>query len=225
MMNQIKAYYVLNMKMLMKDKLSFIWVLFLPSMTFVCQSPMQGGEHHLRFYWAYIIFSAYVFGIGLHALNLKEQGCLKTYFSIKPTRLSFFIANLLTQMTFSFVTLLIFNFLAAQVLQVNVPPLMVSSSILIIAGIPIAFLFYGLRLFKRVHYQSLNTLMVIATSLCLLGQSVSGRMGIFNPLNYLAMIVMMTKEHFVLYFLLSALFIAIGCYSIKKFSVMSNEVR
>ncbi|MCI9351592.1 MAG: hypothetical protein HFE54_06575, partial [Turicibacter sp.] len=179
----------------------------------------------LRFYWAYIIFSAYVFGIGLHALHLKEQGCLKTYFSIKPTRLAFFIANLLTQMTFSFVTLLIFNFLGAQVLNVNVLPLIGASTLLMIGGIPLAFLFYGLTLFKRVHYQSLNTLMVIVTSFCLLGQSVWGRMGILNPLNYLAMILEMKGKPFVGYFLMSFAFIAIGCYSIKKFSVMSNEVR
>ncbi len=145
-MNIVKAYYILNMKMLIKDKLSFIWAIFLPSTLFIFNTKEFYDVIDMRFYWAYIIFSAYVFGVGLHSLNLKEQGTLKTYFSIRESRVELFVANILTQITFSFISIFFFNLFSYLTIKTDIWLMLIYSIILIFAAIPVAFLFFSVTL-------------------------------------------------------------------------------
>lgn len=92
--NIVLAYLQLNLKMLFKDKLSFVWSITLPTFFVIYNSNQIHSVNEVGGYQIYIIFTAYIYGIVLHSINIKETGCLKVFFSIKQTKFEFFFANL-----------------------------------------------------------------------------------------------------------------------------------
>ena len=69
-MNQVLAFVEVNMKLLVKDKLSFIWSIVLPTVMLLTNRGNVRGYEDLRFWWVYIIVSSFLFGIGIYALQL-----------------------------------------------------------------------------------------------------------------------------------------------------------
>lgn len=225
-MDIVKGYYVLNMKMLLKDKISFIWSIFLPSSIFMFNRNIFNDVLDMRFYWGYIIFSSYVFGVGLHSLRLKEQGTLKTYFSIKESRFEFFIANVLTQITFTFIAIFFFNLFCSLLVKLNIVKMIIYSIILIIASLPVAFVFFWITIIKNIHYNSINTIVTIMTTVFMFMAQIDTKINYINPLIYISNILLIdSKKNIVEYITISILCVVVGVYSIKNYSIISNEVR
>ena len=103
MLISVTSYAIFNIKMLLKDKISLLWSITLPLITFFMNHSNVTSEWDMIFWWVYIIICAYVYGIGIYALHLKEYGSLKTIFSINNSPWCFFLGNLLTQIIFSFI--------------------------------------------------------------------------------------------------------------------------
>ena len=76
-------------------KISLLWSITLPLITFFMNHSNVTSEWDMIFWWVYIIICAYVYGIGIYALHLKEYGSLKTIFSINNSPWCFFLGNLL----------------------------------------------------------------------------------------------------------------------------------
>lgn len=225
-MNVIKAYYKLNMKMLFKDKLAFIWSIFLPSIFLILNKDTIKGILDMRYFWSYVIFSSYVFGVGLHSLIQKEEGTLKTYFSIKESRIEFFIANVLTQITFCFISIFLFNLFGTMLFKMNFLLMVIYSFILIILSIPVAFLFFNITLIKNIHVNSLNTFLTIITMIFLFIMNIDTIFNLINPLLYISNILVIDSfNEILLYVGISITCVISGLYSIKSYSVISNEKR
>lgn len=225
-MNIIKAYFILNVKMLAKDKLSLLWSVLLPTFFVITNKLNVTNLLDLRYYWAYIIFNSYVFGIGLHALRQKEYGTLKTFFSIKFSKWEFFWASLLTQIIFIEVSLIIFNFFIFLFSGLNFIKMIILSNILLILMIPIAFFFFNITLFNKIHVNSLSSVLMILISLFLFIMGIDTHLNIINPLFYTSnLLIMETFNEKLIYILISITCILTGCYSIHNYSVLSNEVR
>lgn len=225
-MNVIKAYFTLNMKLLFQDKLTFVWSIILPSVFLIANKSNITSVLDLRYFWVYIIFNHYVFGVGIHSLKQKEFGTLKTFFSIKPAKWEFFIANIFTQFVFIIFSLVIFNSIASIFLKFNYLEINLKSFLLMILMIPIAFLFFGVTLFKNVHANTLSTILTILISVSLIMMGMNTNLNIFNPLLYTSNILtMQTLNQKIIYLIISIICIGIGYCSVKKYSVLSNEVR
>lgn len=225
-MNIIKAYFILNLKMLAKDKLGLIWSIFLPTFFIVGNGLNLNNAIDLRYYWAYIILNSYIFGIGLHALRQKEYGTLKTFFSIKFSRWEFFVASLLTQMVFIETSLILFNWVASIFSDINFLTAMALSNILLVAMIPMAFFTFNITRLKKIHVNSLTTLITIIISVCLFMMGVDARLVFLNPLYYTANILLdCTYWDVCIYISISIVFIISGVRSICNYSILSNEVR
>lgn len=220
------AYYFLNLKMLNKDKLTLIWTTLLPSVFLMINFNNVHDLLELRFWWTYIIVTSYVFGIGIHALRQKEDGTLKTYFSIKNTPLLFFLANLFTQITFSFVSILLFNLLASLLFNFSIILLTYYSTLLILISIPFAFFCYNISLIRKVHFNSLTTCASMFIFVCMVMMSVNTNLNMFNPIIYISQTLTMSSiQEYLVYTVVSLFCIATGGYSIKHYSAISHEVR
>lgn len=225
-MNIVKAYFILNVKMLAKDKLSLLWSVLLPTFFVITNKLNVTNILDVRFYWAYIIFNSYVFGIGLHALRQKEYGTLKTFFSIKSSKWEFFLASVLTQIVFIEVSLIIFNFFIFLITGMNFIKMIILSNVLLILMMPMAFFFFNITLFNKIHVNSLSSLLMILISLSLIIMGIDTCLNILNPLFYASnILIIKTFDEIFLYILISMLCIVTGCYSIHNYSVLSNEVR
>ena len=199
--NIVLAYLQLNLKMLFKDKLSFVWSITLPTFFVIYNSNQIHSVNEVGGYQIYIIFTAYIYGIVLHSINIKETGCLKVFFSIKQTKFEFFFANLLTQVIFSEI-------------------------FLIVMGIPIPFLFFSITLISKLKYQIANTLFTILITICLL---TIGEDTIFNYINplylYIKVLYIHTIKDMIIYIVFAMVSFGVGYLSIKRYSVLSSEVR
>lgn len=222
----IKAYYILNIKLLLKDKLSFIWALLLPAIFLYSNRGSIQDILDLRFWWSYIIFSSYLFGIGIHMLRHKESGTLKTFFSIKEARIEFFIANLLTQITFSMICICLLNILSCFLFSFDFIKLSMSSFKLIWMSVPMAFFTTIITNIRKVHVNTVNTLLTMASFIFIFLLSLKTNLNKFNPLLLLSnTIILKSIREYLLYAFISIIFIVIGIFSIKKYSVISNETR
>lgn len=227
-MYAIKAYYVLNFKALIKDKLSLFWSLFVPALILISNAGngVKLQSMDMRWFWAYIIFNYYIYGLGLNCLQSKTTGSLKTAFSIKNSALEFFIANLLTQITFSFISIFIFNIVAAILNQVNFLSMTMYSTILIVLSIPVGFLCFNITLLNKISYNSMSTLVNVASVVCLMFIRLESPINIINPLRNIASILLMRSPvEIISYIIISLICIGTGLYSTKKYSAISNEVR
>lgn len=113
MLNKISAYVILNVKSLVKDKIPFVWSILLPLIMYVFNKEQITKESDLTYWWIYMISCSYIYGVGLFALELKEDGCLRTIFSIDNSPANFFLGNLITQIAFVCIAVVAVEFLTA----------------------------------------------------------------------------------------------------------------
>ncbi|NGP46447.1 hypothetical protein G4V62_16380 [Bacillaceae bacterium SIJ1] len=73
-MHIIKAYYLLNIKMFAKELVTLLSSLLLPSLFLLMNQESIYSTDDLRFYWAFILLTSYAYGVGIHAVRLKNEG-------------------------------------------------------------------------------------------------------------------------------------------------------
>lgn len=225
-MNIVKAYYILNMKMLLKEKLSFIWSIILPAVMIVLYQQNGYTELDMRYYYAYIIFSSYVFGVGVHSVEVRQNGSLKVFFSIREAKYPFFIANILTQVTFSTICICILNIMVVLLYRLNFLVLSIEMIIMLLGALPIAFASCGLSLIKNIHYGNINTIATILITICLFLVGRQSKWNILNPLYLTSNILLIQSWKSVgVYLAISIGAILLGIFSIQNYTVMSCEVR
>lgn len=224
--NIIKAYYILNMKMLVREKLSFIWSIVLPAVMIIMSGASGYTEIDMRYYYAYILFSSYLFGVGLHSIRVRQNGSLKVFFSIREARYEFFTANILTQITYSCICISILNVIVTILYRLNFVTLCGEMLVMVIGGLPIAFASCALSLIKNVHYGNINTIATICVTICLFLIGRPYWWNMFNPL-YLTSNILLIDSWMELgiYGLVSAVAVFVGIRSVRQYTVMSGEVR
>lgn len=226
--NAVKAYFRLNLKVLLKDKLSFIWgilfpVVFILTGMYTLEEPIQ-----MIGYYAYVIFYAYVIQLALDCLYVKNAGYLKVYFSIKETKLEFFMAHLFCQIIFTFISILIINLFATIWYRLNFLEMMKYGVVMIITCIPVAFLFFGITLIKGISFRTLSTVMNIALALfAMMAPKVwESPINYINPLVYMCAIIWIDNlKGVIIYSIVAAVSVTCGLVCISRYSALSNEVR
>ncbi|MBM7633168.1 hypothetical protein [Geomicrobium sediminis] len=221
-MNVIQAYYILNMKILLKEKLPLLWSTALPVIFLFINGQYVQDTMFLNYFWAIIIFACYIFGVGLQAVRLREAGLLKTYFSMNPSRMLFFISLVLTQMTSAFISMVILNSIAALFFPVSFVEAMLYSTLLIFLALPVAFLSANLTMLHKSSYQTLSTVIAIIFFISLFTLTFEHMINYVNPLVYLSQILFMQGAfEYLVYVIGSALCIITGVYSLRNYRVNS----
>lgn len=225
-MVQIISYYKYNIKILAQDKIPLIWSIIVPSVFLFLNKQFVYTIIDLRFWWAYIIISSYIYGVGIYAMTMKESGALKTLFSISNTPFLFFFGNLLTQITYCVVCVSIFNIIAILLFRFSFLLIFYYSIKIILLSIPIAFLGMILTLFKKIHVNSLSSLTNIIMMIFFFSMNIDGPLQKINPIRFYADIILIqTKPALTYYVFTGLLFIILGVACITRFSVIPVEKR
>ncbi|MGL4819027.1 MAG: hypothetical protein ACRC5C_03460 [Bacilli bacterium] len=218
-MNIVLAYLQLNMRMILKEWITFVWSLLFPAIVLFMNREYISQQEQLHMYWSFIILSSYLYGVGVHAVRLRETGVLKTYFSIREANYEFFFANVLTQMIYCSIALLLFNSIATLLLDFSLVSLVVQSVMLIALGVPFAFFTMLISLVRRVNTSNLITLVNIGVYLTFV--AIFYIDSTYNPIIIFGKTLQIESvTDFVAYIVSCMLFVAIGHLCIKNYRVL-----
>lgn len=226
MINKIFAYVSLNIKSLLKDKISFVWSILLPMVMFYINKDTLNSEDELIYWWIYMLLCSYVYGVGLYALELKEAGSLRVIFSIESSSFVFFWGNLFTQIFFSMINLFLFNGIVLLFKPFSITKMFEYSMLYIIMCLPVAFLGYGFTLLARIHINSIRTLFSILIFGMFMLLNTGSTINQYNPMYYLAQILYQRNwQDGLEYIVFAGICVLIGVVGIYKFEPNSNERR
>lgn len=182
------------MKSLLKDKIPFVWSVLLPVVMYCINRNQIDNEKDLTYWWVYMVLCAYIYGVGLYALELRESGCLRTIFSIDNSSFVFFMGNLVTQIVFSIVSVELFNLMVYVDKQFSFFNMLRYSSLIILLCIPVAFAGYGFTLVKKIHVNTVNTVF----SILLLGMfmllGTDSWLNAYNPMCYMVKLLLLRQK-------------------------------
>lgn len=89
-MSEVITLFRLNILLLLKDKVSLVWSLLLPTIMLFINSKEITSINNLSYWWIYIVFNSFIYGVGVFALQEKDSGALSIIFSIKWIPKQFF---------------------------------------------------------------------------------------------------------------------------------------
>lgn len=222
-MLKVKAYFEIGLKVMLNDKLAFLWQIIMPSI-FLSMSKVE-NLLDLRYFWSYIIFSAYIYGVGLFILQNRESGILKMYFSIENKVRYYFISILLMQMVFIGICLFFFNCIAFILYGFNFFEMMFYSYSLMLLMIPIAFLSTIVTLMKNVNPSSIQTIVNILIFAFFVIMSKNIAINRYNPILILSQLLLFDNKMKMMYLISSVIMICIGVFSLKKFTPIPTYMR
>ena len=167
-MRRIFGFFILNLKMLLFEKVAFVWSVIFPLfIALVLQKNIldsANNSHELikyaYWFWAFIIISTFINGIGLQTARLRENGLLKTYTLIAGSKYPIIFGMVLTQIVFSILSLTIFTTILTIIYSIFSLKLFLVMVTVVIISIPFAFASLFLALLP-VQISSISTILNI----------------------------------------------------------------
>jgi len=144
MMHAIQSYFILYLKIMVTDKIPFLWTIGLPlvlALAYGTQNDFTYADFlsYIPLFWGYIILSTYLNGIGLQLARMREHGLMKTYIMISGNKLSCILAMILVQMVFAAVSLVFFTITVSLVSGMFSLQLIGLALLVLVGSVPLAF--------------------------------------------------------------------------------------
>ncbi len=155
------AYFWLNTKSILVEKVSMLWSVSLPLILFYMN---RGGVDSLRdlsFYWCNIVVTSYVFGLGIYAVEMRESGCLKTVFSIYRSKAAYIFGNFLTQLIYITLCVSVFNLFVVWEKGMDFWVLERYSLYTICMCLPFGIGSYGISLMQMFYISTMKTIVSV----------------------------------------------------------------
>lgn len=226
-MVKVFAFVKMNLLILMKNKLSFIWSIMLPTIIFFINRDNITSVNDIVYWLVFIIINIFLYGVGLQALEEKDSGVLSIIFSINWIPFEYFTGLLLTQIIYSIVVTAIFGLVPMAILGFNYGVLLLLSLLTIIVSIPIAFLSYNVTFLKSLHSKTVTSILNIISFLFFITLGIDSPINIINPYIVIGRQVnsIMQGKIDIVYLLVSILIIMLSLPSIIYFRPLSKEGR
>ena len=143
-MHAIQSYFILYLKIMVTDKIPFLWTIGLPlvlALAYGTQNDFTYADFlsFIPLFWGYIILSTYLNGIGLQLARMRERGLMKTYIMISGDKLSCILAMILVQVVFAAVSLVFFTVTVSLVTGFFSFQLIGLSLLVLLGSLPLAF--------------------------------------------------------------------------------------
>ena len=226
-MVKVFAFVKMNLLILMKNKLSFVWSIMLPTIIFFINRNNITSVNDIVYWLVFIIINIFLYGVGLQALEEKDSGVLSIIFSINWIPFEYFTGLLLTQIIYSIVVTTIFGLIPMAILGFNYGVLLLLSLLTIIVSIPIAFLSYNVTFLKSLHSKTVASILNIISFLFFITLGIDSPINIINPYIVIGRQVnsIMQGKIDIVYLLVSILIIMLSLPSIIYFRPLSKEGR
>lgn len=226
-MVKVFAFVKMNLLILMKNKLSFVWSIMLPTIIFFINRENITSINDIVYWLVFIIINIFLYGVGLQALEEKDSGVLSIIFSINWIPFEYFTGLLLTQIIYSIVVTTIFGLVPMAILGFNYSVLLLLSLLTIIVSIPIAFLSYNVTFLKSLHSKTVTSILNIISFLFFITLGIDSPINIINPYIVIGRQVnsIMQGKIDIVYLLVSILIIMLSLPSIIYFRPLSKEGR
>lgn len=226
-MVKVFAFVKMNLLILMKNKLSFVWSIMLPTIIFFINRDNITSVNDIVYWLVFIIINIFLYGVGLQALEEKDSGVLSIIFSINWIPFEYFTGLLLTQIIYSIVVTTIFGLVPMAILGFNYGVLLLLSLLTIIVSIPIAFLSYNVTFLKSLHSKTVTSILNIISFLFFITLGIDSPINIINPYIVIGRQVnsIMQGKIDIVYLLVSILIIMLSLPSIIYFQPLSKEGR
>ncbi|MBO2944989.1 hypothetical protein JJQ72_13505 [Paenibacillus sp. F411] len=241
-MRRTFGFSLLNLKMLLFEKVAFVWTVIFPLfIALVMQRGVLDSTSsnldmmkYMFWFWAFIIISTFLNGIGLQSARLKESGLLKTYTLIAGSKYPIIFGIVLTQVAFAILSLMIFTTILTLIYDIFSFKLLILMLITVFISMPLAFAAFGIALLP-VQVSSVSTLLnILMYPVFLIAINVDlkhiGFLEFFNPFTFIYEISLNMGvlfgwfQHEVLYVPLSISFLffgIVGYISSKKLNLIS----
>lgn len=239
-MNQIKSYFSLYLKIMIRDKVTLFFTIVLPLAFALMYGPRGTIEPNeflpfLSMFWVFIVMSTYINGVGLQLARMREFGLMKTYIMISGNKRAFILAIILTQLLLATSSLIIFTTVVTTIYGYFSLTMLLIPILLIIVSIPFAIASTAIALVpvKVSSVTSFSNILIIP--LFLLAKELpihflsyinpfftleQSALGIIN-----ALIDYDFKFHLIFTIMASSIFMIIGVLSLKKLDVISLITR
>lgn len=226
-MVKVFAFVKMNLLILMKNKLSFVWSIMLPTIIFFINRDNITSVNDIVYWLVFIVINIFLYGVGLQALEEKDSGVLSIIFSINWIPFEYFTGLLLTQIIYSIVVTTIFGLVPMAILGFNYGVLLLLSLLTIIVSIPIAFLSYNVTFLKSLHSKTVTSILNIISFLFFITLGIDSPINIINPYIVIGRQVntIMQGKIDIVYLLVSILIIMLSLPSIIYFRPLSKEGR
>ena len=226
-MVKVCAFVKMNLLILMKNKLSFVWSIMLPTIIFFINRDNITSINDIVYWLVFIVINIFLYGVGLQALEEKDSGVLSIIFSINWIPFEYFTGLLLTQIIYSIVVTTIFGLVPMAILGFNYGVLLLLSLLTIIVSIPIAFLSYNVTFLKSLHSKTVTSILNIISFLFFITLGIDSPINIINPYIVIGRQVntIMQGKIDIVYLLVSILIIMLSLPSIIYFRPLSKEGR
>lgn len=167
-MRRVFGFFILNLKMLLFEKVAFVWSVVFPLfIALVMQKNILDSTSnnldmikYIFWFWAFIIISTFLNGIGLQTARLKESGSLKTYTLIAGSKYPIMLGIVLTQVIFAILSLVLFTTIVTLIYSVFSLKILMLMVIIVIISIPLAFATFSVALLP-VQFSSISTILNI----------------------------------------------------------------
>ncbi|MBT2760606.1 hypothetical protein [Paenibacillus sp. ISL-20] len=196
-MRRVFGFFILNLKMLLFEKVAFVWSVIFPLfIALVLQRNILDSTSnnldiikYIFWFWAFIIISTFLNGIGLQSARLKESGLLKTYTLIAGSKYPIIFGIVLTQVAFAILSLVLFTTILTLIYSIFSFKLLMLMVIIVIISIPLAFATFTIALLP-VQVSSISTILnILIYPVFLVAINVdikyAGFLEMFNPFKFI----------------------------------------
>lgn len=233
---KIYGFTVLNLKILIAEKIAFLWSVALPVViALVYQNDITSALAHdghkqwyLGWYWTYVIVAAFVNGIGLQLARMREYGLLKSYILIAGGKSPFIIATFVTQLIFCSLSLTLFNVIVGLYFNAFSFTMLLHSFLLMLCSLPFG-LFTLVLTILPIKISNLGTIInIVLYPLFIMAMNAyHSDWNLLNPFGWInQMIFTLDGGGISLVFMgVSILYLAIGVFSYIKMNLISYVQR
>lgn len=236
-MNQLNSFLVFNLKSILKDRITLVWMLIFPILLIIINfsiyqnsvKTIEDKEILLVQFWSFMTIMVLLNGIAVEIANIREVGALKSYVMLAGSKYPFILAILVSQILILSISITVITILFTILFKLFSLKILLYAFIYILLIVPISFIFLVVTSlpFKASSIATISTILSIAL-FYIVNMQLFGLEWI-NPLHFLyklGELIVLGFNHFSMMIpIIYVLYVLIGFYALIKLDINSKIIR
>lgn len=236
-MNQLNSFLVFNLKSMLKDRITLVWILIFPILLIIINfsvyqnsvKTIEDKEILLVQFWSFMTIMILLNGIAVEIANIREVGALKSYVMLAGSKYPFILAILVSQILILSISITVISILFMALFKLFSLKILLYAFIYILLIVPISFIFLVVTSlpFKASSIATISTILSIAL-FYIVNMQLFGLEWI-NPLHFLyklGELIVLGFNHFSMMIpIIYIFYVVIGLYALLKLDINSKITR